>query len=119
VLYGSLNVTVENILDTVRQDAAATSVVLMDELGTLLASSGDLQALDVESLSTLVLGNSSAAPGIANLVGEREFSILLEHERLRNIHIALVRRTYLLIVSFRERSSLAVCENIPSARSRN
>jgi hypothetical protein len=67
------------ILEKLGRDSNAKLVFLLDKNGQQIASSGDLDDIDPTSLASLTAGNVAATEGLAQLVGEQEFSILF-HE---------------------------------------
>ena len=64
------------ILDRLRQESNAKLTFLIDKNGQQLARSGELDGVDPTSLASLTAGNVAATDGLAQLIGEREFSIL-------------------------------------------
>jgi predicted regulator of Ras-like GTPase activity (Roadblock/LC7/MglB family) len=89
------------------QQAIAKAAFLVDQNGQLIASVGETQNLDTTSLASLTAGNIAAAGGMANLIGEKEFSILFHEGEKGNIHITLIGRAILVII-FDQRSSLGL-----------
>jgi predicted regulator of Ras-like GTPase activity (Roadblock/LC7/MglB family) len=89
-------------------EAKAKSIFLIDRNGQLIASCGETQGLDTTSLASLTAGNIAATGGLAQLIGEKEFSILF-HEGVRDhLHISIVAKKVILLVIFDERSSLGL-----------
>ena len=97
-----------SILRKLLLDASAKVVFLVDKNGTLLASVGDAVGFDTTSLASLAAGNIAATGGLANLIGEKEFSILFHEGEKDNIHISIVAGRVILVVIFDERSSLGL-----------
>ncbi len=89
-------------------DAAAKVVFLVDKNGTLLASAGDAAGFDTTSLASLAAGNIAATGGLANLIGEKEFSILFHEGERDNMHISVVAERLILVVVFDRRSSVGL-----------
>jgi len=96
------------LLDTLRMDASAKIVFLVDKNGQQIADSGEVNLVDVTSLASLTAGNVAATDGLAKLIGEKEFSILFHEGRKDNIHISIVGQRLILVVIFDERSSLGL-----------
>ncbi|GAB4241746.1 MAG: roadblock/LC7 domain-containing protein [Deltaproteobacteria bacterium] len=97
-----------SILRNLLADALAKVVFLVDKNGTLLASSGDSGAFDTTSLASLAAGNIAATGGLANLIGEKEFSILFHEGERDNMHISVVGDRLILVVVFDRRSSVGL-----------
>ncbi|MFQ5780488.1 MAG: roadblock/LC7 domain-containing protein [Nitrospiria bacterium] len=90
------------------QLANAKVTFLVDKNGQLIASVGETQDLDTTSLASLTAGNIAATGGMAQLLGEKEFSILFHEGEKDNIHISLIGQRAILVVVFDQRSSLGL-----------
>ena len=97
-----------SILRTLLVDASAKVVFLVDKNGTLLASVGDAVGFDTTSLASLAAGNIAATGGLANLIGEKEFSILFHEGERDNMHLSVVAERLILVVVFGRRSSVGL-----------
>jgi predicted regulator of Ras-like GTPase activity (Roadblock/LC7/MglB family) len=98
----------KQILEKLGRDSNAKLVFLLDKNGQQIASAGDLDGIDPTSLASLTAGNVAATEGLAQLVGEREFSILFHEGENENLHINVVGGRAILLVQFDERSSLGL-----------
>jgi predicted regulator of Ras-like GTPase activity (Roadblock/LC7/MglB family) len=96
------------ILEKLARDSNAKLVFLLDKNGQQIASAGDLDGVDPTSLASLTAGNVAATEGLAQLVGEQEFSILFHEGQNENLHINVVGGRAILLVQFDERSSLGL-----------
>ena len=96
------------ILEKLGRDSNAKLVFLLDKNGQQLASAGDLDGIDPTSLASLTAGNVAATEGLAQLVGEQEFSILFHEGQNENLHVNVVGGRAILLVQFDERSSLGL-----------
>jgi predicted regulator of Ras-like GTPase activity (Roadblock/LC7/MglB family) len=99
---------IKALLDTLRMDASAKIVFLVDKNGQQIADAGEVDLIDTTSLASLTAGNVAATDGLAKLIGEKEFSILFHEGRKDNIHISIVGQRLILVVIFDERSSLGL-----------
>ena len=97
-----------SILRKLLVDASAKVVFLVDKNGTLLASAGDISGFDTTSMASLAAGNIAATGGLANLIGEKEFSILFHEGERDNMHISVVAERLILVVVFDRRSSVGL-----------
>ena len=97
-----------SILRKLLVDASAKVVFLVDKNGTLLASAGDAFGFDTTSLASLAAGNIAATGGLANLIGEKEFSILFHEGERDNMHLSVVAERLILVVVFDRRSSVGL-----------
>ena len=96
------------ILEKLGRDSNAKLVFLLDKNGQQIASTGNLDGIDPTSLASLAAGNVAATEGLAQLIGEQEFSILFHEGQNENLHINVVGGRAILLVQFDERSSLGL-----------
>ena len=96
------------ILRKLLTDSYAKVVFLVDKNGTLLTSVGETDGFDTTSLASLAAGNIAATGGLANLIGEKEFSILFHEGERDNMHISVVADRLILVVVFDRRSSVGL-----------
>ncbi|HIE66107.1 MAG: roadblock/LC7 domain-containing protein [Nitrospira sp.] len=99
---------IDGELVKLNQLASAKVTFLVDKNGQLIASVGETQGLDTTSLASLTAGNIAATGGMAELIGEKEFSILFHEGEKDNIHISLIGQRAILVVVFDHRSSLGL-----------
>ena len=97
-----------SILRKLLVDASAKVVFLVDKNGTLLGSVGDAVGFDTTSLASLAAGNIAATGGLANLIGEKEFSILFHEGERDNMHLSVVAERLILVIVFDRRSSVGL-----------
>jgi predicted regulator of Ras-like GTPase activity (Roadblock/LC7/MglB family) len=98
----------EQVLERLGRDSNAKLVFLLDKNGQQIASTGNLDGIDPTSLASLTAGNVAATDGLAQLIGEKEFSILFHEGENDNLHINVVGGRAILLVMFDERSSLGL-----------
>jgi predicted regulator of Ras-like GTPase activity (Roadblock/LC7/MglB family) len=108
VMYEEEFDRIKQLLESLRMDASAKIVFLVDKNGQQIASAGEVNLVDATSLASLTAGNVAATDGLAKLIGEKEFSILFHEGRKDNIHISIVGQRLILVVIFDERSSLGL-----------
>jgi predicted regulator of Ras-like GTPase activity (Roadblock/LC7/MglB family) len=96
------------ILRRLRHDSSASVVLLVDKNGQRIASVGDVESLDMTALASLTAGNVAATDGLARILGEREFSVLLHEGEKENIHVSIVARRVILVVIFGDHSALGL-----------
>ena len=95
-------------LSRLNQEARSKAVFLIDKNGQLISSQGETAGLDTTSLASLTAGNIAATGGLAQLLGEKEFSILFHEGERDNLHISIVAQRVILVVIFDSRSSLGL-----------
>jgi len=108
ILYKKDHDLVMEVIDRLYIDTAARLIVLVDKNGQQIAVKGDTEDFDTTSLASLTAGNVAATDGLANLLGEREFSILFHEGEKDNIHISVVAGRIILVVIFDDNSSLGL-----------
>jgi predicted regulator of Ras-like GTPase activity (Roadblock/LC7/MglB family) len=108
VMYEEEFDRIKQLLESLRMDASAKIVFLVDKNGQQIAAVGEVNLVDATSLASLTAGNVAATDGLAKLIGEKEFSILFHEGRKDNIHISIVGQRLILVVIFDERSSLGL-----------
>ena len=97
-----------SVLDRLLEEANAKFVFLVDKSGQQIASSGKLEQADPTALASLAAGNVAATEGLAQLIGEDEFSTLFHEGQSDSLHISLISDRIILLVIFDEHSSLGL-----------
>ena len=90
------------------RDANAKAVLLIGRDGQPIAEAGDVDELDVTSLSSLTAGNVAATGGISKILREKDFTGQFHEGEKTHVHITLVGGRAILVVLFDERSSLGL-----------
>ena len=108
VMYEEELQQINGICEVLHRDSNARAVLLIDKNGQAIAQAGDVQELDVTSLSSLTAGNVAATGGIAQLLAEKEFAGQFHEGEKTNVHISIVGQRVILVVLFDERSSLGL-----------
>ena len=93
------------LLDRLREEANAKFASLLDKSGQQIAETGALEASDPTALASLTAGNVAATEGLAQIIGENEFSMLYHEGENDSLHISLVSKKIILLVVFDEHSS--------------
>jgi predicted regulator of Ras-like GTPase activity (Roadblock/LC7/MglB family) len=96
------------VLQRLCEDSKGRAAFLIDKAGQLIASAGEISSMDTTSLASLTAGNIAATGGLAQLLGEKEFSVLFHEGEKDNLHISLVGQRGILVVLFDRRSSLGL-----------
>ena len=96
------------ILQRLCEDSKSRAAFLIDKAGQLIASAGETASIDTTSLASLTAGNIAATGGLAQLLGEKEFSVLFHEGEKDHLHISVVGQRGILVVLFDRRSSLGL-----------
>lgn len=85
--------------ELIRQASVKTALVVTKD-GNLLAAGGNTDYLNLTGIAALIAGMFAATREVAHLVGEDQFSILLQQGEKRHIHISLVNDDVMLVAVF-------------------
>jgi predicted regulator of Ras-like GTPase activity (Roadblock/LC7/MglB family) len=91
----------KHLADLVIGSEAKTAMVITKE-GTNIAVAGDTAYLNTTAMAALVAGMFSATREVARMVGEQQFSILLQQGESRHIHISLVSNNAMMVIIFED-----------------
>lgn len=108
VMYEEELEQINSVCERLHRDSNATAVLVIDKNGQAISTAGEIENLDVTSLSSLTAGNVAATGGIANLLSEREFTGQFHEGERTNVHISIVGGRVIMVVLFDERSSLGL-----------
>lgn len=108
VMYEEELQQINGICEVLHRDSNAKAVLVIDKNGQAIAEQGDVDHLDVTSLSSLTAGNVAATGGIASLLSEKEFAGQFHEGERTNVHISIVAGRVILLVLFDQRSSLGL-----------
>ncbi len=95
-------------LDDFLKNSNSTAAILCEMSGEILTSQGDYSGLDTTTIASLAAGSFATTKGIANLLGEREFSLLFHQGKSRNIFISNIESFAILIIVFSNDAVLGV-----------
>jgi predicted regulator of Ras-like GTPase activity (Roadblock/LC7/MglB family) len=93
---------VKGALAGVVEDSGAITAMLITKEGVLLAAAGKTSSLNTAAMAALVAGMYSATREVARMVGEKQFSILLQQGETRHLHISLVTDVVMMVVVFED-----------------
>ena len=85
-----------------------SSVLVIDNAGSLIANVGEKLDLDVISLAAVAAANFAATERIARLIGEPEFVLLFYKGRSESFHFCRVGRDYIIVTIFNNSLSLGL-----------
>ena len=85
----------------VKRSGAITALLITKE-GHNMAQAGDVTYLNVTAMAALVAAMFRATREVAIMVGEDQFSILLQQGETRHIHISLVTDATMMVIIFED-----------------
>ncbi len=98
----TLNILLTKLVDSSRIDLA----ILINKSGRMLTFQSETSDFDKTSLAALISGNFASRNSIANLLGEEEFSSMLQEGTNRHIYISLVDDHNILATVFDQKQKL-------------
>lgn len=99
---------IQAILAKMQRELRAELVLLISRSGQPIAISGSAESIDSTALSSLAAANLAATDGLANIVGEREFSVLIHQGHKRSIFISDLLKKFSLVLVFDASASSAL-----------
>jgi predicted regulator of Ras-like GTPase activity (Roadblock/LC7/MglB family) len=108
VMFPEEQQQIQVVCQRLQRDANAKAVLLIGRDGQPIAEAGDIEELDVTSLSSLTAGNVAATGGISKILREKDFTSQFHEGERIHVHITLVGGRAILVVLFDERSSLGL-----------
>jgi len=85
-----------------------SSVLVIDNAGSLIANVGSKVDLDAVSLAAVAAANFAATEQIARLIGERDFVLLFYKGRNESFHFSRVGNDYIIVTIFNNSLSLGL-----------
>ena len=108
VMFPEEQQQISTLCQRLQRDANAKAILLIGRDGQPIAEAGDVEELDVTSLSSLTAGNVAATGGISKILREKDFTSQFHEGEKIHVHITLVGGRAILLVLFDERSSLGL-----------
>ena len=96
----------QNELKELLEKSGAISALLITKEGTAITTAGDCSYLNTDALAALIAGMFTATKEVARMVGEEQFSILLQQVAQRHIQISLVSDAVMMVVIFENYQSI-------------
>ncbi len=93
---------IKDLLTSLVRRSEAVTALLISREGVCVSKAGSTESLNSTALAALVAGMFAATREVANIVGEEQFSILLQQGEKRHIHISLIGQRYMMVVVFED-----------------
>jgi predicted regulator of Ras-like GTPase activity (Roadblock/LC7/MglB family) len=91
---------IQAIIAKMQRELHAELVLLISQSGQPIVISGSTQSIDCTALSSLAAANLAATDCLANIVGEKEFSLLVHQGRWRSLFIWDLLKKFSLVLIF-------------------
>ncbi len=105
VIYEEEHRRLTEVCEKLLRDSMARAIFLVDKVGQLVTSCGQVSNIDTTSLASLVAGATAATGSLANLLGEEEFPAHYHQGERDSLYIALIGEQLILTVIFDNRST--------------
>jgi predicted regulator of Ras-like GTPase activity (Roadblock/LC7/MglB family) len=92
----------KRLLSDLVNDSGALTAMLVTKEGVSVTEAGDTSYLNTTAMAALVAGMFSATREVARMVGEKQFSILLQQGENRHIHISLIQDSRMMVIVFED-----------------
>lgn len=99
---------INHALITLLKQSDAKCAILVDQDGKCVAKKGFTKTIDTDGLSALIAGAFASTRAMANLVGEKDFSVLFHQGNKDHIHNILVDDDTILTVIFDDRTTIGM-----------
>ena len=99
---------IQDCLTGALDKSGAHTILLIDRSGQLIANCGTKNPEDAEILAALTAANFGATSAIANLLGEKDFTLLFHKGTEENVHFSSLMDDFLLVTIFDNNSSLGL-----------
>ncbi len=102
--YYAINTTIQELL----KNSNATSVILLDKTGQLIASVGEEPQFDMYSFASLCAADFEANAQLAKLIGEKDFSTLYHQGSNESMYLSRVEQDIILVILFDKKTTLGL-----------
>lgn len=92
--------TITASLNKLMSDTNATSVMLIDKSGQVIATQGNGTRRNATTLGALLAGAFSSSRHVAELLGEKDFRTIFQQGVHENIYTTMVEEQWLLVIVF-------------------
>jgi predicted regulator of Ras-like GTPase activity (Roadblock/LC7/MglB family) len=99
-------------LDRLLRDAGATTVLLLDKGGDVIAIRGEHLAQDVSVLGALLAGTFATSREIARMMNETQFRSLLQQGMKQNTLTELVGEVWIVVVLFDKSTHVGLVKDV-------
>ena len=99
---------IRGCLNGVVTRSGAHAILLIYRSGQLISHCGDRSPEDSVALAALTAANFGATEAIANMLGERDFSLLFHKGKQENVHFSALGDDFLLVAFSRPEPSLSL-----------
>jgi predicted regulator of Ras-like GTPase activity (Roadblock/LC7/MglB family) len=99
---------IKAILDAAQRELRADIVLLISQGGQPIVISESKEGFDYTSLASLAAANLAATNGLAHVVGEEEFSVIVHQGRNRSLYLSDLMKRFSLVLVFNASTTLGL-----------
>jgi predicted regulator of Ras-like GTPase activity (Roadblock/LC7/MglB family) len=108
IIYNEEYVLIKEILRKLKGNTSSKAVFITDSEGHCIASSGEMDDVNLNSISSLIAGSVAAINSIAQMLKIENFSAVLNESSKECLHISLINDRTMLVVIFDNSSNLGL-----------
>jgi len=108
IIYNEEYILIKDILLKLKGNTSAKVVFITDSEGHCIASSGEMDDINLNSISSLIAGSVAAINSIAQMLKIESFSAILNESSKESLHISLINDRTMLVVIFDNTSNLGL-----------
>ena len=99
-------------LDRLLRDAGATTTLLLDKAGEVIATRGETIAQDVTMLGALLAGTFATSREIARIMNETQFRSLFQQGMKQNTLTELVGEVWMIVIMFDKSTHVGLVKDV-------
>jgi predicted regulator of Ras-like GTPase activity (Roadblock/LC7/MglB family) len=99
---------IQECLHRVLSKSGAHAILLIDRSGQLISHCGDKPPEESVALAALTAANFGATEAIAQMLGEKDFTLLFHKGKEENVHFTAFGEDFLLVTLFDNNASLGL-----------
>jgi len=108
IIYNEEYTLIKEILQKLKLNTSAKVVFITDSEGHCIASTGEMDDINLNSISSLIAGSVAAINSIAQMLKIDSFSAVLNESSKQSLNIALINDRTMLVVIFDNTSNLGL-----------
>ncbi len=108
IIYNEEYVQIRDTLQRLKANTKAKIVFITDLEGHCIASTGEMDDVNLNSISSLIAGSVAAINSIAQMLKIDAFNSILNESTQQNLHISLINDRTMLAVIFDNTSNLGL-----------
>ena len=108
IIYNEEYVLIKEILKSLKVNTRSEIAFITDSEGHCIASSGEMDDVNLNSISSLIAGSVAAINSIAQMLKIENFTAVLNESAKESLHISLINDRTMLVVIFDNTSNLGL-----------